>query len=92
MSVHKVFDNGDLLGLVLGLSSTSTCARLVSTSRNFYEQGIIHIWKTLPTAKPLILLIPGAEEIEIEKYQYAIRVGTSTSTGCSRIQDIDYIY
>jgi hypothetical protein len=63
ISTYKVFDNADLLGPVLSFSSTSTCARLLSTSRTFFEQGIIHVWNHPPTAKPLMLLIPGARVI-----------------------------
>ncbi|KAF8604367.1 hypothetical protein BDV93DRAFT_101874 [Ceratobasidium sp. AG-I] len=74
MSVHKVLDSAELLGLILGIASTSTCARLISTSRNFFEQGIIYIWKNLLTAKPLILLIPGAEVVELDSRQYTIRL------------------
>ncbi|KAF8604381.1 hypothetical protein BDV93DRAFT_606071 [Ceratobasidium sp. AG-I] len=74
ISVHQVLSNSELLGLILASADTSTCARLVSTSDNFFKQGIIHIWKDLPTAKPLILLIPGAREVELKKKEYTIRL------------------
>ncbi|KAF8604382.1 hypothetical protein BDV93DRAFT_544076 [Ceratobasidium sp. AG-I] len=74
MSVLQVLNNAELLGLILALADTSTCARLISTSHNFFKQGIIHIWKDLSTAKPLILLIPGAQEVELKKGQYTIRL------------------
>ncbi|KAF8593140.1 hypothetical protein BDV93DRAFT_588422 [Ceratobasidium sp. AG-I] len=66
MSIHKVLNNAELLGLILALVDTSTCACIASTSSNFFKQGIVHVWKNLATAKPLLLLIPGAQEVELE--------------------------
>ena len=77
MSTRKVLNTAELLGLILGFVSTSTCASLASTSKNFFEQGIIHVWKDLLTAKPLILLIPGAHEVELDNHQFTIRVSFS---------------
>lgn len=74
MSTRRVFNNAELLDLILTLADTSTCAHLVSTSKAFFKQGIVHIWKTLPTAKPLLLLIPGTEEVKLRKNEYTIRV------------------
>lgn len=79
MSNRKVLDSTELLGLILGFAGMSTCACLVSTSRNFFEQGIIHIWKNLPTAKRLILLIPGAHEVESGDRQHTMHVSLSDS-------------
>lgn len=62
-AMHKVFDNGEILGLILGLLSRQICARLVTTSQNFLKQGAPHIWRKLDTPQPLLLLIPGAKKV-----------------------------
>ncbi|KAF8604364.1 hypothetical protein BDV93DRAFT_522477, partial [Ceratobasidium sp. AG-I] len=74
MSTHKVLDSAELLSLILSFASTSTCAGLLSTSRNFFEQGITYVWKVLSTAKPLILLIPGIQELESIENKRTIRL------------------
>ncbi|KAF8604379.1 hypothetical protein BDV93DRAFT_507695 [Ceratobasidium sp. AG-I] len=74
MSVHKVLSNTELLSLILDLSGVSTCARLASTSNRFFRAGAILVWKNLTTAKPLILLIPGAQEVEVKTNEYTIRL------------------
>lgn len=79
MSVQNVLNNAQLLSLILNFAGVSTCARLASTSSSFFRQGIVHIWKNLTAPKPLILLIPGAHELQLEPSGYTIRVSMSKS-------------
>ncbi|KAF8604369.1 hypothetical protein BDV93DRAFT_606061 [Ceratobasidium sp. AG-I] len=78
MSAPKLFENAELLRLILSFASTSTCACLVSTSRNFFNQGIIYVWKRLPTAQPLIHLIPEAQDSDSDEDEGPIRLELSS--------------
>ncbi|KAF8604358.1 hypothetical protein BDV93DRAFT_101790 [Ceratobasidium sp. AG-I] len=66
--MQKVLDNGEILGLILGHLSRQLCARLVTTSQNFFKQGAPHIWRNLHTPQPLFLLIPGVKKVTGERY------------------------
>ncbi|KAF8604363.1 hypothetical protein BDV93DRAFT_522476 [Ceratobasidium sp. AG-I] len=65
--MHKVLDNSEILNLILGFSSTYTCAGLITTSQNFFKQGAIHVWKNLSSPEPLLLLIPGTKRVIKQK-------------------------
>lgn len=72
--MHKVFDNGEILSLILGLLSRQLCARLLRTSQNFLKQGVPHVWRRLYTPEPLLLLIPGAKKVAEQRNNAYIEV------------------
>ncbi|KAF8604359.1 hypothetical protein BDV93DRAFT_522474 [Ceratobasidium sp. AG-I] len=75
--MQKVFDNGEILSLILGLLSRQLCARLITTSQNFLKQGAPHIWRKLHTPEPLLLLIPGVKKVVKQRYDTYIELPSS---------------
>ncbi|KAF8604361.1 hypothetical protein BDV93DRAFT_101802 [Ceratobasidium sp. AG-I] len=61
--MQKVFDNGEILSLILGHLSRPICVRLVTTSQNFFKQGAPHVWRRLHTPQPLLFLLPGTKKV-----------------------------
>jgi hypothetical protein len=86
MTTHRVLDNAELLGLILGHLNTYACTKLISTSQTFFRQAATYIWKDLKYPRPLLLLIPGVQQTESRRGKKILKVHLLIVSGsCLRL-------